>query len=83
MISTPPNTDPARLNVAVGHSADIDLEVAIDSVVDQARADLAGMQASCGLLFVAHDLDLDRVLDGLNTAFPGVSIVGCTSAGEA
>jgi len=71
------------LKVAIGHSADIDLQRAIDEVVDQARGELGDTAATCGMLFVANDLDLERVLAGLRGAFPEVSIVGCSSAGEA
>ncbi len=71
------------LNVAIGHSADIDLDRAIDEVVAQARAELDGAAATCGLLFVANELDLARIVKRLRGAFRGVPIIGCTSAGEA
>ena len=71
------------LKVAIGHSADIDLQRAIDEVVAQACEELADTPATCGMLFVANDLDLEKVLTGLREAFPEVSIVGCCSAGEA
>lgn len=71
------------LNVAIGHSADIDLERAIDEVVGQARGELGEASPSCGMLFVANNLDLEVVLRTLRAAFPGVSMVGCSSAGEA
>ena len=74
---------PALLDVAIGHSADIDLDRAIDEVVAQARGELGGAPAKCGILFVANHLDLESVLGSLRQAFPGVSLVGCTSAGEA
>ena len=71
------------LNVSIGHSADIDLERAIEEVVSQARGELGEEPAKCGMLFVAANLDLNTVLGRLRSAFPGVSLVGCTSAGEA
>ncbi len=71
------------LHVSIGHSADIDLERAIEEVVSQARRELGEAQAQCGMLFVANNLDLETVLARLRSAVPGVSLVGCTSAGEA
>ncbi|MEM7022966.1 MAG: FIST N-terminal domain-containing protein [Pseudomonadota bacterium] len=71
------------LKVAIGHSADIDLDRAIDDVVQQARQELRGATPKCGVLFIANDLQLERVLRGLRNAFPGVALVGCSSAGEA
>ena len=71
------------LDVAIGNSADIDLDRAIDEVIGQARGELGEASASCGILFLANNLDLESVLRSLRDAFPGVSIVGCTSAGEA
>ena len=60
------------LDVAIGHSADIDLERAIAEVVAQARRELGEASAKAGILFVANNLDLK-----------GVSLIGCSSAGEA
>ena len=71
------------LKVAIGHSADIDLERAIEEVIGQARGELGSASAECGMLFIANNLDLELVLGRLGAAFPGVSLVGCTSAGEA
>ena len=71
------------LTVAIGHSADIDLDRAIAEVIDQAKKGLTDAEASAGLLFVANHLDHSAVLAGVRAAFPGVSLVGCTTAGEA
>ena len=71
------------LSVGIGHSADIDLDRALAEVIEGAHAGLDGVAPRCGLLFVADSLDLSVVLKNLQQAFPGVPLVGCTSAGEA
>ena len=71
------------LSVGIGHSADIDLDRALAEVIGRARAGLGAVPPRCGLLFVADSLDLAVVLSSLQQAFPGVPLVGCTSAGEA
>ncbi len=71
------------LRLAVGHSADIDLERALDETVAQAREDLGGDEPGAALLFVSSGLDHEAVRRRVRGAFPGVPLVGCTSAGEA
>lgn len=69
--------------MAIGHSADIDLERAIGEVVRRARAQLTDDVAGAGLLFVADGLDHATTLAEIRDAFPGTPIIGCRTAGEA
>ncbi len=71
------------LAVAVGHSADIDLEPAVETVLAQVTAALGSERASAGLLFVANGLDHRQVVSRIRAALPGVPLIGCTTAGEA
>jgi hypothetical protein len=68
--------------MAVGHSDDIDPEVAADEVVAQCDRALAGEQPKAGLLFLTYDSDPAPLLAGVREAYPGAEIVGTTSVGE-
>ena len=71
------------LNVTVGHSADIDLDVFIDEVIDQVGDAVRAAPAPAGLLFVSQSLDHAIVVARLREAFPDLKLVGCASDGEA
>ena len=71
------------LAVAVGHSADIDLEPAVETVLAQVSAALGSERPSAGLLFIADGLDHRMIVSRIRAALPGVPLIGCTTAGEA
>ena len=71
------------LRLALGHSADIDLDRAAEEAIDQAQTELAGETAAAGLLFVSSGLDFSDALKRVRDAFPDLLLVGCSTAGEA
>lgn len=71
------------LNVHIGHSADIDLDICVDEVIAQVGDVLRTARSAAALLFVAESLDHIDVVSRINRAFPGLKLVGCTSDGEA
>lgn len=71
------------LKAAVGHSADIDLDVAVAGVVSQVKREFAVANPSAGILHIADNLDHAYVVSEVRKAFPGMKLVGCSSAGEA
>jgi hypothetical protein len=70
------------LKMAVGHSDDVDAADAIASVIEQCRAALDGLSPQAGILFAAYDSFDQSVVDAVREAFPGVRIMGATSAAE-
>jgi hypothetical protein len=70
------------LTMAVGQSDDVDPADAIAGAIEQCRAALAGRQPQAGLLFTAFDSFAPASLAAVRDAFPGVSIMGTTSAAE-
>jgi phosphoserine phosphatase RsbU/P len=70
------------LRMAVGHAKCLDADCATRGVVESCRRDLGG-QAPVGLLlFTGAGYDHEVILDVIEKAFPGVPLVGCTTAGE-
>jgi len=68
--------------MAVGHSDDIDLDAAIETVLSECDAALAGATPRAALLYISWDADHQRVVDAVRGRYPGIEIAGATSAGE-
>ena len=70
------------LTMAVGHSDDVDSADAVAAVIEQCRAGLHGLTPQAGILFAAYDSFDRSVVDAVLEAFPGVHVIGGTSAAE-
>lgn len=68
--------------MAVGHSDDIDLDSALETVLAECDAALAGATPRAGLLYVAWDADHQAVVDAVRERYPGIELAGATTAGE-
>ncbi|HEV2006858.1 MAG TPA: FIST N-terminal domain-containing protein [Candidatus Limnocylindrales bacterium] len=68
--------------MAVGHSDDVDSVDAVAVVIDQCRAALGGLNPQAGILFAAWDSFDRSIVDAVVDAFPGVQVIGATSAAE-
>ena len=70
------------IKVGLGQSENFDTLAAIESVIDQCQKQMADLQPQAGIVFASvnfdHRLMLDRILD----VFPGLDLIGCTTAGE-
>jgi hypothetical protein len=66
----------------VAHSEDIDTEGALDEIVEQCRRKLGDRRPQAGMLFAAIDLEHGRILQGVDDAWPGLELIGCTTDGE-
>jgi hypothetical protein len=70
------------MKMAVGHSDDVDSVDAVAAVIEQCRAALGGLNPQAGILFAAWDSFDRSVVDAVVEAFPGVQVIGGTSAAE-
>jgi len=68
--------------MAVGHSDDVDSVDAVAAIIEQCRAALGGLNPQAGILFAAWDSFDRSVVDAVVEAFPGVQVIGGTSAAE-
>ncbi len=66
----------------VGHSTDIDSEDAIAEILDQCHAQLDNQLPQAGILFAAVDFNYGMILARIQTVFPGIQLIGCTTDGE-
>jgi hypothetical protein len=70
------------LKMAVGHSDDIDAEVAARIIVDQCLKTLGGVVPKAGLLFSAWETDHQAILRCVQETLPGIELIGSTSSGQ-
>jgi hypothetical protein len=68
--------------MAVGHSDDIDADLAARTIVDQCLERLEGVEPKAGLLFSAWESDHETVLRCVKERLPGIELIGSTSSGE-
>jgi len=68
--------------MAVGHSDDVDPGDAIATAIEQCRTALDGARPQAGIMFSAFDSFDPLIVAAVRQAFPGISIMGSTSAAE-
>ena len=70
------------LRMVVGHSDDVDLGGALATVFAQCDAGLHGATPRAGLLMSAWEVDHQALIDAVRARYPGIELVGTSSAGE-
>ena len=70
------------LTMAVGHSDDVDAGVAIAAAIEQCRAALAGRTPTAGMLISVYETFDASLVAAVRAAFPGVHVMGTSSAAE-
>ena len=68
--------------MAVGHSDDIDVERALDAVIEECEAVLAGAVPSAGLLLASWDSDHQVLIDRIRGRYPGIQLAGAVVVGR-
>jgi len=69
------------LVACVGHSADLDAEIAINDILEQCREQL-NHKPQAGILISSVNTDHSLILNRINEAFPGLELIGCSADGE-
>ncbi len=72
----------AMFFAVAGHSEDIDAQGALDELLRQCREDLDDRVPQAGILFCTIDLEHDELVQGIDDAWPGIALIGCTTDGE-
>jgi len=67
--------------VVIGQAQGIETECTAADVIRQCRDGLGADAAKAGLLFAASEFDLELLTKMAGDAFPGIPVVGCTTAG--
>lgn len=64
------------------HSEDIDAPGVLYELLEQCRADLGERVPQAGILFCTIDLEHEEIVQGIDDAWPGIALIGCTTDGE-
>ena len=65
--------------MAIGQTEELDGRFAAEEVLEQCSEALAGLSPQAGLLLASHDLDLDDFVKAITSAYPDMSLMGCTT----
>ncbi len=66
----------------VAHSEDIDAQGVLEELLEQCRNELDERVPQAGILFCTIDLEHDHLVQGIDDAWPGIALIGCTTDGE-
>ncbi len=66
----------------MGHSTDVDSEDAIAEILDHCQSQLGNQLPQAGLLFAAMNFDYPLIVKRIQTTFPDIQLIGCTTDGE-
>ncbi len=64
------------------HSEDIDGEGVLAELFEQCRGELGARVPLAAILYCTIDLDHERIVQGIDDAWPGIALIGCTTDGE-
>lgn len=70
------------IRAGIGQSENIDTRTAVESVIIQCQQKLAGHKPQAGIVFAGVNFDHRLMLDNILDKFPGLNLIGCTTAGE-
>ena len=68
--------------VGVGQSEDIDTLKATRAAIARSRIHLGGIQPRAGIILCSSNFDHRQMLDMVLESLPGISLIGCTTAGD-
>jgi len=68
--------------MAVGHSDDIDLDAALETVFAECDAALAGAIPKAALLLASWETDHQHAVDAVRARYPGIELAGTSTSGE-
>lgn len=71
------------LHTAIGISDDIDIDFAVQQVLQTCRLELGNNHPDVGILYTScMDADFEHIAKTVVSAFPDVQLIGCTTDGE-
>ena len=70
------------IRVGLGQAEHIDTRTAVESAISQCRQNLGGAHPQAGIVFAGVNFDHRLMLDEIRSRFPGINVIGCTTAGE-
>ncbi len=70
------------LNVAIGHSKALDSKIAIEEILHKCKNQLDNKIPQAGMIFMGMNHDHALVLSAINSTYPAINLIGCSSYAE-
>lgn len=70
------------MKVGIGHSELVEATEAIEEAINQCKEGLDGAIPSSAILFSAICYEYSDLLENIQSSFPGIQVIGCTTDGE-
>jgi len=70
------------MKIGLGHAEGLDTPATVNKVIAQCQEQLNGYPPHSGMVFCSSEFDPQQMLDAINLKFPGIDLIGCTTAGE-
>jgi PAS domain S-box-containing protein len=70
------------LRIGLAQAEGIGTADVVDRVIEQCRRQMGGHRPQAGLVFAGGDFDHQHMLERIDTHYPGLHLIGCTSAGD-
>jgi PAS domain S-box-containing protein len=67
---------------SLGQAENIDTQRAVEGAIRQCRQQLRGHTPQAGIVFAGINFDHRLMLDQINSHFPDLALIGCTTSGE-
>ena len=70
------------LRIGLGQAEGVDTETVVRQVISACNSEIEGQVPQAGILFAGPQFDHQSVLNLINDAYPGIELIGCTTAGS-
>jgi PAS domain S-box-containing protein len=70
------------LEIGLGRAEGIDTETIVKQVIADCAATIDGNTPQAGIVYAGAQFNHQLMLDMINDAFPGIQLMGCTTAGD-
>lgn len=70
------------MKIGLGHAEGLDTLTTVNKVIAQCKEQLVGYLPQSGMVFCSSEFDPGEMLHAINLNFPGIDLIGCTTAGE-
>lgn len=70
------------IHIGLGQTEGFDTESVVKRVISTCKSQTEGQMPQAGIVFASINFDHQHMLNLINDAFPGIELIGCTTAGD-
>jgi diguanylate cyclase (GGDEF)-like protein/PAS domain S-box-containing protein len=72
----------AMMKIGLGQAEGLDAARTVENAIHQCKRGLDGLKPQAGIVYCGSEVDHKRMLEAIRSGFPGMALIGCTTAGE-